>query len=108
MEQDKSQCYVAYFDCLGFECILNATSHDKKKIWAALQDKSHERFPLNQMILRAQANPQRSPEIWSFWSEIDLATLKEYAQECPQELANLIREKGNPLYKAVKDKQVIV
>lgn len=108
MEQDKSQCYVAYFDCLGFECILNATRHDKKAMWNALQDKSNERFPLPQMILRAQANPQRSPEIWSFWSEIDLATLKDYANEMPQELANLIREKGTPLFKTVKDKQVIV
>lgn len=108
MEQDNSQCYVAYFDRLGFECILNATRHDKKKMWNTLQDKPNERFPLNEMILRAKFNPQRSPEIWSFWSEIDLATLKEYAQECPQELANLIREKGTPLYKAVKDKQVIV
>lgn len=107
MEQDKSQCYVAYFDCLGFECILNATRHDKKKMWNALQDKPNERFPLNEMILRAKFNPQRSPEIWSFWSEIDLATLKEYAQEMPQQLADLIREKGTPLYTSPKQKQVI-
>lgn len=107
MEEDNSQCYVAYFDCLGFECILNATRHDKKKMWNSLQDKPSERFPLNEMILRAKYNPQRSPEIWSFWSTVDLATLKELAAEQPQMLADLIREKGTPLYTMPKEKQVI-
>lgn len=108
MEQDNSHCYVAYFDCLGFECILDATNHDKKKIWAALQDKNHERFPLNQMILRAKFNPQRNPEIWSFWSDLDRTTLMEVAQESPQLMANLIREKGTCLYSLPKEKSVIV
>jgi hypothetical protein len=99
--------YVAYFDCLGFECILDYSNHDKKKIWNALQDKPNERFPLPQMMLRAQFNPQRSPEIWSFWSEIDLATLREYARDMPQQLADSIRENGTSLYTSPKQKQVI-
>jgi hypothetical protein len=107
-QEEKSQCFVAYFDCLGFECILNASKHSRRATWNALQDKSNERFPLNEMILRAKYNPQRSPEIWSFWSTIDLDTLKEYAAKQPQQLANLIRERGTPLYTTLKQKQVIV
>lgn len=110
MEEPKvnqEHCYVAYFDCLGFECILDATNHDKKKIWNALQDKPHGRFPLNEMILRAQLNPQRSPEIWSFWSELGIETLRQYAKDMPQEMADLIREKGTPLFTSPKQKQVI-
>lgn len=107
MEIEHNQCYVAYFDCLGFECILNASKHEKKAMWNALKDKPAERFPLNEMMLRAKFNAQRSPEIWSFWSDIDLATLKEYAAEEPQQLANLIREKGTPLYTTHKERRVI-
>ena len=103
----NSRCYVAYFDCLGFECILDASKHDKKKIWNALQDKPHERFPLNEMILRAQFNPQRSPEIWSFWSEVDIETLRQYAKDIPQELADSIRNCGTLLFTSPKQNQVI-
>lgn len=105
--EERNQCFVAYFDCLGFECILNASRHEKKAMWNALQDKSNERFPLNEMILRAKFNSQRSPEIWSFWSTIDLESLKAYAAEEPQQLANLIREKGTALYTTIKERQVI-
>ena len=100
-------CYVAYFDCLGFECILDATAHDRKRTWNALRDKSSERFPLNELLLRARLNTQRSPEVWSFWSEIDLATLRRYSIEMPQQFAVLIRENGTPLYQSGKQTQVI-
>lgn len=101
------RCYVAYFDCLGFECILDATAHDRKKTWNALQNKTTARFPLNELIIRARLNSQRSPEIWSFWSEIELDTLKKYATEMPQQFAALIRENGNPLYQLEKQAQDI-
>lgn len=103
----KSRVFIAYFDCLGFECILDATAHEHKSTWAALKDERHPRLPLPEMMLRAKFNPQRRPEIWMFNSEIDLETLKEYAKEEPQFLANLIREKGNPLYTTPKERQVI-
>lgn len=107
MTKQTDTCYVAYFDCLGFECILNYTSHEKKRTWSALQDKVHPRFPLNEMMLRAQSNPQRSPEIWSFWSAIPLSELKELSLSDPQLLANTIRNVGTPLYTSIKNKQVI-
>lgn len=109
MEQEtNSNFYVAYFDCLGFECILDASQHDKKRTWNALQGKPNSRFPLPEMMLRAQLNPHRNPEIWSFWSELDLKTLQDCSREMPQQLADLIRKCGTPLFSRVKQKQVII
>lgn len=59
-------------------------------------------------IMRAMANPQRFPEIWAFDSDIDQETLEEAARENPQHLANLIREKGQEIYRTPKQKTVIV
>lgn len=101
------KCYVAYFDCLGFECILNFSDYSKKAMWDSLQDKNYRRFPLNEMILRASLNPQRSPEIWSFWSDLNISVLRKYSKEIPQELADLIRKNGSALYTSVKEKRVI-
>ena len=99
--------FVAYFDCLGFECILDATAHERKAIFSALKNEQHPRFPLPEMILRAKFNPQRSPEIWMFNSEIALEDLKVYAEEDPQFLADLIRSKGQALYTTPKERRVI-
>lgn len=99
--------FIAYFDCLGFECILDASAHEHKAIFSVLKDERHPRLPLPEMIMRAKFNPQRSPEIWMFNSTIDLDDLKAYAQEEPQFLANLIREKGEPLYTTIKERKVI-
>lgn len=105
--KDRSVCYVAYFDCLGFECILNASGHEHRNLLLALKNQPRQRFPLNSLLLRAKANSQRNPEIWSFWSEIDLNTLLQCAKESPQELADLIRANGSPLFTTVKPNQVI-
>lgn len=99
--------FVAYFDCLGFECILDATAHEHKAIFSTLKDEQHPRLPLPEMMLRARFNPQRSPEIWMFNSEVSLEDLKDQAEENPQFLADLIRSKGQALYTTPKECRVI-
>lgn len=103
----KDRLYLAYFDSLGFECILDLTKHEKRAIWNALADKPQSKLPVFQMILRAKANPQRFPEIYSFWSELDLETLISYTKDNPQGLADLLREKGNPIYVTPRQKEII-
>lgn len=98
--------YLAYFDTLGFECILNLSDIDKKKMWASLKGEDY-RMPAHHLIMRAKANPQRFPEIYTFWSSIKLKDLLEHANENPQDLANLLREKGNPVYVTPKQKELI-
>ena len=106
MQQDN--LLLAYFDSLGFECVINLTEIDKKAMWAALTDKpATTKFPVGALIMRAKANPQRFPEIWTFWSSVDIETVIEYSKDSPQELADLIREKGKPVFVTHKSKEVI-
>ena len=101
--------YVAYFDTLGFEWIFNVTDYEKKKFWAVLKGDEKVDFPIPRYaILRAQANPQRFPEIWAFESDISQDELEEYAKDTPQELADAIRRCGQNVFKTHKDESVIV
>ena len=66
-------------------------------------------FPIpRHAILRAQANPQRFPEIWAFESEMTQIELKEIAEESPQVLADGIRRCGQNVFKTHKPESVIV
>ena len=104
----SAKLYIAYWDTLGFECILDVTSYDKRAMWAALRDKSvPNEIPLHQMIMRAKFNPQRFPEIWTFHSEVDLKTLIKYTKDMPQEMADLIREHGTKVFVTPKEKELI-
>ena len=100
--------YLAYFDTLGFECVLDLTSYDKKAMWASLSDKTiPNEIPLHQMILRAKFNPQRFPEIWTFQSELDLEDILCYTKDMPQSMADLIRENGTKVFATTKEKVLI-
>ena len=104
-------CYLAYFDTLGFEYIFNLTEYEQKKMWAILaEDKTFNtrtNLPVHS-VLRARANPQRFPEIWKFNSEIPYEELKELSKTNPQVLVNAIREGGEAVFITHKDKNVIV
>jgi hypothetical protein len=101
--------YMAYFDTLGFEWIFNVTDYEKKKMWAVLKGDEKVDFPIpRHAIIRAQANPQRFPEIWAFESEISLDELNEYAKEQPQELADAVRRCGQNVFRTHKTESVIV
>jgi hypothetical protein len=101
--------YIAYWDTLGFECIIDLTDQDKKAMWAELADKpSPQKLPVGLLIMRAKANPQRFPEIWTFQSEVDTKTLIMYSNDSPQELADLIREHGTKVFVTPRQKEVIV
>ena len=100
--------YMAYFDTLGFEWIFDISDYEKKKFWAALNGNDKVDMPIPRYaILRAQANPQRFPEIWAFESEISQAELEEYARDNPQVLADAIRRCGQNVFKTHKPDTVI-
>jgi hypothetical protein len=88
---------------------LNVTDYEKKKFWATLKGDEKVDFPIpRHAILRAQANPQRFPEIWAFESEVSLEELKIYADETPQALADAIRKSGQNVFKTPKTETVII
>lgn len=100
--------FIAYWDSLGFECIIDLTDHDKKAMWAELKGEAPKRLPeVGIMIMRAKANPHRFPEIWTFQSEVDIDTLTKYSNDTPQALADAIREHGTKVFTTPKQKAVI-
>lgn len=101
--------YVAYFDSSGFEFIYNVTNYQHEKLLATLSDQESAEISYPQYaLLRAQANPQRFPEIWAFEADVGQETLEMHAQENPQQLADLIREKGQSIYLTPRQKPAIV
>lgn len=101
--------YIAYWDCLGFESIVDLTDHDKKAMWAELKGEKPKRLEaVPYFIMRAKANPQRFPEVWTFQSEIDIDQLLQYSKDYPQALADAIRENGEKVFVTPRQKDVIV
>lgn len=107
----KERKFIASWDCLGFECIIDVTSWERHSLLNSIAGKEIEPAPVNlhAMTMRARFNPQRSPEIWVF-STVDGITeteLNQIAQDTPQVLVDLIRKRGTCLYDSPKQKVVI-
>ena len=107
----KERIYLAYWDCLGFECIVDCTTWERQTLLNEIAGKEIKPAPVNlhAMTMRARFNPQRSPEIWSFTTNGSISEneLKEIANDNPQQLVDLIRERGTCLYNSPKQKAVI-
>ena len=99
--------FIAYWDTLGFECIIDLSDQDKKEMWAVLGDKPIPRLPVHLLIMRAKANPQRFPELWTFWSSLGQKELSAYAKDMPQQLADSIRRIGTKVFVTHREKVVI-
>lgn len=99
----KTRYYICYWDCDGFECIVDFTSWERNKLVSLLKNGDYADKPpvnLHHLILRAQFNPHRFPEIWSFTTTDDVSVedLRIIAEETPQVLVDMIRERGKNLY----------
>lgn len=97
-----SNQYLTMFDCEGFECMFDITSKSEEAMMAKLQGKEPEPLPFDfwAMRMRATLNSHRKPEIWVFNTEdtIDLEILNAMMDDCPQQLADLIRSRGTNLF----------
>ena len=104
----KASNFVAYWDCLGFEFIINTTKEDNQRLIDDLKGTaSNSANWRHYSLLRAKFNPQRNPQIWGFSSQMTEEELTEISKESPQELANLIKEMGWKIYSEVPQKKVI-
>ena len=74
-------------------------------------DKKKFKMPglANVAIVRARANPQRHPEVWVYDTEQDFSEveMRSMWDESPQRMADLVREKGNLLFREARGRQVI-
>tara|TARA_R110000851_G_scaffold56507_1_gene132006 strand:+ start:1148 stop:1507 length:360 start_codon:yes stop_codon:yes gene_type:complete len=101
--------FVAYFDVLGFECLVDITSYERRKLLAEISGaKVESPVDIKNLVIRATYNPQRNPEIWVFTSTVDEVTLSKLVQDDPQVLVDTIRECGHNVYGQHKHKRQVI
>lgn len=91
--------FLASWDIYGLEFLLDVTLHEQENMIALLkEEKLRHRNPIQHLMLRAQFNPQRHYEIYSFQSEMDENTIREVFKITPQVIVDKIRQTGNKIY----------
>lgn len=104
MSDYDSTVFVLSWDMHGLESCINATQLDQERTFNVLRDADtgHDQLSATvaHMKLRAQFNPQRHYEIYSIAvdSSITEQDLIDQFESNPQDMANLIRSRGNKLY----------
>jgi hypothetical protein len=111
-KMSKERKYLTYFDNEGFECLIDITSKENKMLLSAIKGDDNNYYKddinLHAMMMRAQFNPQRSPEIWVFTSTVDLASLNKIKDNDPQMLADLIRSHGNSVFRGTPSTKRVI
>lgn len=100
-----SNTFVVSWDMFGVEAIINVSDIEKRTMWSALQGEDTSRDPnvnqiVSMMMLRARVNAQRHYEIYAIDTEdgVDEQQLREFFDNDPQAMADLIRDRGRELY----------
>ena len=96
---NSSHVFLAMWDILGLEYLMDVTAAEQENIVNILRgDPGRHTNPIQMMILRAQANPQRHYEIYVFTSEMPEQEIKYMFQEHPQNMVDAIRDVGQQVY----------
>lgn len=104
--------WIVMFDRLGVDMLVpcdEIMSRDAL-LWLGGQEfRSELHQHLNIAKLRAQSNPQRYPEIWVYDCQEDYSPeqMRKMWQNLPQGMADLVRKRGNCLYKTPREKDLI-
>lgn len=106
-----SNQFLVYFDCIGFEEIHNITDVQEQAMMAKIKGEPLPELGFNWLAMRMRAimNNHRRPEIWLIDTEdtITLDIITGMAHDCPQQLADLVRARGQCLFKSGVVKDVI-
>ena len=101
-KMDQGNLFLLSWDMLGLEAVINITEIEKEATWATLQDKQTPRLNhiVNSIMMRARANSQRHYEVYTVTMESSISKedICEMFESAPQQMANLIRERGNKIY----------
>ena len=92
--------WIAYFDCEGFEAIIDVTANQQEAMLKKLTGDVYTQIPLEQMTMRARFNGHRSPEIWGFTADTEITedALRHWADTNPQSFANWLRKNGTNIW----------
>jgi hypothetical protein len=105
--------WIVLFDTLGVDTLVpwdDLKADDMLRILSGHKSTNRLNGRVNMMIMRAQANQQRWPEVWAYDTTDDFeeADMREMWHDAPQGMADLVREKGTCLYRTSRPKEVIV
>lgn len=96
---NSSHVFLAMWDILGLEFLMDITMAEQENIVNILRgDPGRHTNPIQFMILRAQANPQRHYEIYTFTSEMSEQEIRYLFQDHPQNMVDAIRDVGEQVY----------
>lgn len=109
---NKTNQYLAVWDCYGLESLFNVTQYMQQCTYNTLMELPlPESIPLNHLLLRARNNTQRNYEIYVFDVEEDITEtmLRESFQAAPQGIVDYIRKNGHQIYsdRVTTDKRVV-
>ena len=102
-----TNAFIFSWDCEGIEAIIPITQYEKwdqENLMRLLKNENKLRNPLDTIIqtllMRARMNSQRHYEIYAVDCDnsMDEQFWREQWDRCPQETAELIRERGHKLY----------
>jgi hypothetical protein len=107
----KENRFLAMWDCNGLECLFDLTNMDHDAMMAGLKGETFKApFNISMMMIRAQANMQRSYEIYTFSTDEDISydDVLEMFKHSPQVIVNAIREKGDKIYSDYSKKERVI
>jgi hypothetical protein len=106
-QSTKNHLMIVMWDHYGLESVIDVTKQEQEHLFDMISNPNANFFSwLNQtvkyMLLRAQANSQRNYEVYSIWVDENISAdeLSEQFEEAPQSMADLIRSRGNTLYRS--------
>lgn len=106
---NETYSFLAMWDIYGLEAIFDVQyardqieNWEKSELFNILKEEKPKPkpkpIPLNQMLIRARMNSQRSYEIYEFKSTFDMEEVKELFRTKPQMIVEWIRENGYKIY----------
>jgi hypothetical protein len=112
-----ANAFIFSWDCNGIEAIIPITIYEKweqENLMRMLKNENTQRNPLDTIIqtllMRARVNSQRHYEIYAVNCDqsLDEKFWREQWNSCPQETADLIRERGHQLYSDRRQQQYTI
>jgi hypothetical protein len=106
--------YITLFDITGFVNIIDISNNEQTKVELIMNNENTSLIEkkINQIIISlindAKNNSHKFPEVWLFWSEFTREIISDFAQKSPQELANVIRQRGECIFEVKKPSNIII
>lgn len=110
-EVNRQNRFLAMWDCNGLESLFDITNMDHDAMMAGLKGETFKApFNISMMMIRAQANMQRSYEIYTFSTDdtMDYDDVVEMFRHSPQTIVDAIRAQGNKIYSDYSKKERVI